>query len=199
MLLKLKKVQNISLYTQNEKSTTKKKGSLSVQEMVVFAMLGTLMFCSKIIMEVLPNIHLLGMFTMVFTIAFRKKALIPIYIYVLLNGLYAGFTIWWIPYLYVWTILWGVTMLLPKKMPKKFACVVYPLVCALHGIAFGALYAPAQALLFGLDFNQMVAWILAGLPWDTLHGVGNFFVGILIIPLSDLLIKLNNQYSISTR
>lgn len=167
--------------------------------MVVFAMLGTLMFCSKIIMEVLPNIHLLGMFTMVFTIAFRKKALIPIYIYVLLNGLYAGFTIWWIPYLYVWTILWGVTMLLPKKMPKKFACVVYPLVCALHGIAFGALYAPAQALLFGLDFNQMVAWILAGLPWDTLHGVGNFFVGILIIPLSDLLIKLNNQYSISTR
>ncbi|MEE1154850.1 MAG: hypothetical protein UH241_06810, partial [Acutalibacteraceae bacterium] len=149
-------------------------------------------------MEVLPNIHLLGMFTMVFTIAFRKKALIPIYIYVLLNGLYAGFTIWWIPYLYVWTILWGVTMLLPKKMPKKFACVVYPLVCALHGIAFGALYAPAQALLFGLDFNQMVAWILAGLPWDTLHGVGNFFVGILIIPLSDLLIKLNNQYSIST-
>ena len=167
--------------------------------MVVFAMLGTLMFCSKIIMEVLPNIHLLGMFTMVFTIAFRKKALIPIYIYVLINGLYAGFTIWWIPYLYVWTILWGVTMLLPKKMPKKFACVVYPLVCALHGIAFGALYAPAQALLFGLDFNQMVAWILAGLPWDTLHGVGNFFVGILIIPLSDLLIKLNNQYSISTR
>lgn len=167
--------------------------------MVVFAMLGTLMFCSKIIMEVLPNIHLLGMFTMVFTIAFRKKALIPIYIYVLLNGLYAGFTIWWIPYLYVWTILWGVTMLLPKKMPKKFACVVYPLVCALHGIAFGALYAPAQALLFGLDFNQMVAWILAGLPWDTLHGVGNFFAGILIIPLSDLLIKLNNQYSISTR
>ena len=187
------------MYTQNEKSATKKKGSLSVQEMVVFAMLGTLMFCSKIIMEVLPNIHLLGMFTMVFTIAFRKKALIPIYIYVLLNGLYAGFTIWWIPYLYVWTILWGVTMLLPKKMPKKFACVVYPLVCALHGIAFGALYAPAQALLFGLDFNQMVAWILAGLPWDTLHGVGNFFVGILIIPLSDLLIKLNNKYLISTR
>ena len=167
--------------------------------MVVFAMLGTLMFCSKIIMEVLPNIHLLGMFTMVFTIAFRKKALIPIYIYVLLNGLYAGFTIWWIPYLYVWTILWGVTMLLPKKMPKKFACVVYPLVCALYGIAFGALYAPAQALLFGLDFNQMVAWILAGLPWDTLHGVGNFFVGILLIPLSALLIKLNNKYLISTR
>ena len=50
--------------------------------MVIFAMLGTLMFCSKIILEVLPNIHLLGMLTMVYTIVYRRKALIPIYIYV---------------------------------------------------------------------------------------------------------------------
>ena len=57
-----------------------------VVELVVFAMLGSLMFCSKIIMEALPNIHLLGMFTMTFTVVFRFKALIPIYIYVMING-----------------------------------------------------------------------------------------------------------------
>ena len=73
--------------------------------MIVFAMLGTIMFCSKILLEVLPNIHLLGMLTMTYTVVFRRKALIPIYIYVMLNGLYAGFNIWWIPYLYIWTIL----------------------------------------------------------------------------------------------
>ena len=56
-------------------------------------MLGTIMFCSKIIMELLPNIHLLGMLTMTYTLVFRKKALLPIYIYVILNGLYAGFNI----------------------------------------------------------------------------------------------------------
>ena len=158
--------------------------------MCVFAILGTLMFCSKIIMEALPNIHPLGMFTMVYTLAFRKKALIPIYIYVLLNGIYAGFSLWWVPYMYIWTILWGITMLLPKNMTRKVACIVYPIVCALHGIAFGVLYAPAHALIYKMDLTQMLAWITAGLPWDILHSVGNLFVGMLILPLSELLKRL---------
>lgn len=158
--------------------------------MVVFAMLGTVMFCSKVIMEFLPNIHLLGMFTMVFTLVFRKKALIPIYLCVLITALYSGFTMWWIPYLYVWTILWGITMLLPKNMPKKLAFVIYPVICGLHGLAFGILYAPTQALFFGFNFKQTVAWIIAGLPFDAVHAVGNFCAGLLIVPLTELLKKL---------
>ncbi len=153
-------------------------------------MLGSVMFCSKIIMEFLPNVHLLGMLTMVYTLVFRTRALIPIYVYVLLNGLYAGFNMWWIPYLYIWTILWGVTMLLPKNMPHKVRTVVYPIVCALHGLAFGTLYAPAQALMFGMNFEQMVAWIIAGLPWDAIHMAGNFVAGLLIMPLYKVLSRL---------
>ena len=158
--------------------------------MVVFAMLGTLMFISKIVMEPLPNIHLLGMLTMLYTIVFRKKALIPIYIYVLLNGLFAGFNMWWVPYLYIWTILWGVTMLLPKRMPKGARMVVYPTVCALHGLAYGTLYAPAQALMFGFTLEQTLAWIAAGLWFDVTHCIGNLCLGLLIVPLSELLHRI---------
>lgn len=161
--------------------------------MVVFAMLATLMFCSKLVMEALPNIHLLGMLTMTATIVFRKKALIPIYLYVLLNGLYAGFSMWWMPYLYIWTILWGITMLLPRRMPKGVASVVYPLVCSLHGFAFGTLYAPAHALMLGFSWEQTLAWIAAGLPFDLLHGFGNLCVGLLILPLSELLKRLMSR------
>ena len=161
--------------------------------MVLFAMLGTVMFCSKIIMEVLPNIHLLGMLTMTYTVVFRKKALIPIYIYVMMNGLYSGFNTWWIPYLYVWTVLWGLTMLLPQNMPKRIKCVVYPAVCCFHGLIFGIIYAPAQAIMFGLNFKSAVAWVIAGLPWDLLHGIGNLFAGLLILPLSNLLFKLTKR------
>ena len=95
-------------------------------------MLAALMFCSKIIMEVLPNIHLLGMLTVVYTVVFRRKALIPIYIYVIINGVYAGFAPWWVPYTYIWAVLWAAVMLLPKKMPRKVAFIVYPIVCSLH-------------------------------------------------------------------
>ena len=159
-------------------------------ELVLFAMLGSLMFCSKLVMEALPNIHLLGMLTMTYTLVFRVKALIPIYVYVLLNGLFAGFDLWWMPYLYIWTILWGITMLLPRKMPVAVCAVVYPLVCGLHGFAFGILYAPAQALMFHYDFSKMLVWISAGLPYDLIHGIGNLAVGLLILPMSRLLRKL---------
>lgn len=164
--------------------------SRRIFEIVLFAMLGALMFCSKVIMEILPNIHLLGMFTMVYTLVFRWKGLIPLYVYIMLNGLYAGFAMWWWPYLYIWTLLWGMTMLLPRHMPTKMACIVYPAVCALHGSAFGILYAPAQALMYRMGFEATVAWTLAGLPWDLLHGVGDLFAGMLVLPLSRLLTDL---------
>lgn len=171
-------------------ASSKKRG-LTVYELVLFAMLGMVMFVSKIVMEFLPNIHLLGMLTMVYTLTFRAKALIPIYIYVFVNGLYAGFAVWWIPYLYVWTILWAVTMLLPRRMPRWLCYIVYPLVCGLHGLAFGVLYAPAQALFFHLSWDMTVAWVLAGLPFDAIHAAGNVLAGLLIVPLAELLQKLS--------
>ena len=165
-----------------------------IRDTVLFAMLGTLMFASKILMEALPNIHLLGMLTMVYTLTFRHKALIPIYVYVFLNGLYAGFDLWWFPYLYIWTILWLLTMLLPRRMPRLLAMIVYPALCALHGFAFGLLYSPAQALMFGLDMQGLIAWVIAGLPFDLLHGVSNIFTGLLILPLSELLTRLYHRH-----
>lgn len=161
-------------------------------DIIIFAMLGTVMFVSKILMEAFPNIHFIGMLTMVYTVVYRKKALIPIYVYVFINGLYAGFSLWWIPYLYIWTALWAVTMLLPKNINKRIAVPVYAAVCAFHGLFFGVLYAPAQAIMFHLNFKAMLAWIAAGLPFDAIHAVGNLAAGLLIVPLSEVLRKVHN-------
>ena len=151
------------------------------------------MYASKMIMEVAPNVHLLGVFTIAFTVVYRKKALYPIYTYVLLNGIFCGFATWWIPYLYLWAELWGATMLLPKRIPEKLRPLVYMLLCAAHGFLFGTLYAPAQALLYGLSFQKMIAWIISGLPWDFVHGVSNFFCGILIVPIIKILTFLEKN------
>lgn len=162
-------------------------------DLIVFAMLGVVMFISKYLTEVLPNVHFLGMLTMTYTIVYRKKALIPIYVFVMLIGIFNGFALWWIPYLYIWTILWGITMLLPKKMSKKVAIPVYAIICALHGLSYGTLYAPAQAIMFGYDFKTMLAWIGAGLYFDIIHAIGNFALGFLIIPLSEALQKFHKS------
>ncbi len=168
---------------------------LKTRELAIFAMLGAIMYLSKIIMEWIPNVHLLGTLTMAYTLVYRKKALYPIYVYVFLNGALAGFNAWWIPYLYVWTILWAVTMLLPKQMPKSVSSIIYMIVCALHGFCFGILYAPVQALMFGLSFEATLAWIASGFVFDVMHGVGNFFCGMLILPIVSVLRYLERSSS----
>ena len=160
-------------------------------DLLVFTMLGVIMLISKLLMEALPNFHLIGTLITAYTIVYRKDALKPIYIFVMLFGLVYSFGIWWIPYLYIWTILWAMVMLLPKNMKPKVAVPVYMIISGLHGLLYGTLYAPAQALLYGYDFKTMVAWIIAGLPFDAMHCVGNVVLGLLIIPIATALRKFH--------
>lgn len=173
-----------------------KRSRLSLKEISLFAMFGALMFISKLILEFLPNVHMIGMFIVAFTVVYRSRALIPIYVFVFITGLYNGFSTWWIPYLYIWLPLWGVTMLLPKKMPIWIQPVVYCAVSALHGLSYGTLYAPFQAVMYHLSFKGMLAWIAAGFPWDVTHMIGNTVIGCLIVPVVLLLRKLNKAYKI---
>ncbi|MBQ9801569.1 MAG: hypothetical protein IJW51_00655 [Clostridia bacterium] len=161
--------------------------------MTVFAMLGALMYCSKLVLEWAPNIHLLAMFIIAFTVVWRVKALIPIYIFVLLTGIFGGISVWWMPYLYIWTVLWAVTMLLPRRMPPKVAVPVYMVLGALHGLLFGVLCAPSQALFWGLDFKGTVAWIAAGLYFDLLHGIGNLAACTLVVPLVQVIRRIEKR------
>ena len=151
------------------------------------------MLVSKLIMEVLPNVHLISVLIIAITVVYRAKALCSIYIFVFLTGFINGFGLWWYPYLYIWTILWVVIMLLPRKMPKKISVVVYMIVCGMHGLLFGTLYAPFQALVFGFDFERTIAWIVTGLTFDIIHCTSNVCCGVLIVPIIDALSRFTNK------
>lgn len=154
---------------------------LTVFDIVAFGLLGAMMFAGDVLMEWAPNVHFVGVLLVATTVVYRAKALFPLYIYVFLSGLFGGFSTWWIPYLYIWTVLWGMAMLIPQRLPNKAAPFVYAAVCGLHGLLFGTLYAPMQALLFGLPWESVPAWIAAGLPFDAIHAVGNTVGGLLLI------------------
>ena len=170
------------------------KTGLDAQHAILFAMLGAIQFGSKQLLEFLPNVELVSTLTMVYTLVYRRQALIPIYVFVLMEGVLWGFGTWWIPYLYLWTVLWGVTMLLPRRLPARWGVPVYAGVCALFGLAYGTLYAPFQCYAFlGGDWKRTLTWIVAGLPWDGVHALGNLALGTLIVPLSTLLRNLENR------
>ena len=173
-----------------------RKRGLTVSEITLFAVLGAIVFATKVAMAALPNIHLVAVLIIAYTVVYRGKALIPLFIYVLLEGLMYGFGQWWVPYLYVWPLLWGAAMLVPRKFPKWLRGLLYCLVGLLHGLLFGTLWAPAQALFFGLNFKGMVAWIVAGLPYDVTHGISNLILCSLVVPITELLKYLNSRMGI---
>jgi hypothetical protein len=165
-----------------------------IRELIVFALLGALIFCSFKIIEQIPGVQTVALMIAAYTLVYRVKALAPIYVYVMLYGVTSGFANWWLPYLYIWLPLWGAFLLLPKALErKKYALPIYAGICALHGICFGLLYAPAQALMFGLSFNGTIAWIAAGLPFDIAQAVNNLFMGLMILPLAKVIRKADRR------
>lgn len=167
---------------------------LNLKELVTFSMLSAIMLISKLLLEAIPNFHLLAVFTIAMTVAYRQKALYPIYLYAFLQGVVGGFSLWWVPHLYIWTVLWGVVMLLPRKMKPVTATVVYTIVCALHGLLYGAIYAPAQALMFGLSFKGMITWIIAGIPFDLVHAAHNLILGMVLIMPIIMVLRSADKY-----
>lgn len=168
---------------------------LKLKDIIILSLIAALMTVSDFAMEALPNVHLVGVFTVIATAVYHKYALLSIYVYALIQGVIGGFNLWWIPYLYVWTILWGAVMLVPKKIPDKYKYMIYVGLCALHGFLFGVIYAPAQALMFGLDFNGMIAWIAAGFTFDMIHGLGNLVLGAALIYPAVKILKQTDKFA----
>ena len=171
----------------------RKKALVTIYEIAIFGMLGALMMVSDLLMNIIPNVHLVGVMIVVLTVVYRWKALFPIYVYVLLIGLLEGAGLW-ATYCYVWAILWGMVMLLPRKMPPWLASVVYAFVCGLHGFAFGFLLIPYQMVFLSFTFEQALIWWKFGFfTADIPHGIGNLIGSTLVVPLVNLIRKLDKR------
>lgn len=155
------------------------------------AMLGALLICSKEALAALPGVEIVSTLLVVYTVVYRMRAFIPLYVFVAVEAVLYPSVISTIMYLYVWAVLVGMVLLLPNRiLPAPF----YMLVSGIFGLLFGTLCAPAQALYFGLTFKGMWAWIVAGLPFDIPHGISNAALGLLVPPLCRLIKRLEAQW-----
>ena len=108
---------------------------LRAKEMALLALLSAILLIGQIALGFLPNIEVVTLLLMVYTIVFRKKVFFIIYIFVLAEGLVYGFGIWWINYLYVWSIQAAVNLLFRKQKSVVF----WSILAGFYGITFGAL------------------------------------------------------------
>ena len=72
-------------------------------DLCLMAMMGTVMVVSKETLAALPNVELVSLLTILFTLVFRRRVLGALAVFLMLEGLlYGGFGLWWLMYLYVW-------------------------------------------------------------------------------------------------
>lgn len=165
-----------------------KKSKLLVSDITLFGVLAALTFGVKVVMSGLPNIEPVSLMVMLFAVLFGKKALYPIYVYVILEILVFGLSIWNLYYLYIWLILWLAAYLL-RKMEDPLG---WAILSGTFGLLFGAFCGIADLVIGGWSY-ALGKWI-SGLMFDLTHCVGNFVIALLLFkPLRGLLEKLYNR------
>ena len=157
-------------------------------DVCLMAMLGVVMLASKEALAFLPNIELVSLFTILFTLVFRRRVLGALGVFLLLEGLLYGFGSWWVMYLYIWPLLAGITWLF-RWMKRAWQ---WAILSGLFGLAFGTLCSLTYLPVGGV--SMMLAWIISGLPFDFTHAGGNFVLTLLLYhPLRKVLEMLDRQ------
>lgn len=155
------------------------------KEIVIFGLFAAMMIIGKEILAFLPNIEIVSLFIIVLTLAYGLKALIPVYIFVLAEGLLYGFGLWFWSYLYIWAIL----VLAVFALRKYDSLILWTALSGIYGLLFGILGSPPHFLINGLGGG--IAYIIAGLSFDITHSIGNIVITLaLFVPLKKLILKL---------
>lgn len=162
---------------------------MPVRQITRIAVLAALLYISKAALEFLPNVELVSLLVILYTLVFGKETLIIVTVFNLFEVIQWGFGLWVISYLYVWPLLCVLTMLLKRFFREEI--LLWAVFSGAFGLIFGALFAVAY-----LPMDRMFAltyWI-KGLPWDVWHAAANFvLMAALGKPLRRTLEKMKRQ------
>lgn len=160
----------------------------SLLRLCLMAMMGVLLVASKEALAFLPNIELVTLLIILFTLVFGRLALGGVAVFLLLEGLLYGFGFWWVMYLYIWPLLVLLTFLL-RCFKRAWQ---WALVAGVYGLCFGTLCSLFYLTMW--DLPKIISWVIAGFPFDCTHAAGNSILTLLLYtPLRRALEELKKQ------
>lgn len=165
-------------------------GTVSARRLALLGILTAVLLAVRWPWRQLPNVEIVSLLVILYALLLGRQAFLVVYASVLLEGCLYGFGLWWVSYLYVWSILAGIALVLRRmEAPALFWAVV----SGFFGLGFGALCA-LPYLVTGGPAAALSYW-LAGLGFDLVHCIGNFLVCLLLFrPLHRLLEQLLRRY-----
>lgn len=161
--------------------------SEKVKTLVTMGFLSAILVLGQLGMAFLPNIEPVTVLLIIYTLVYGKKVFPIIYTFVLLEGLIFGFGIWWISYLYIWSILALIVLIFRKNN----SVIIWAVIAGAFGLLFGALCA-IPYLISGGPGAAFAYWA-AGIPYDILHCAGNFVLTLVLFRPVSYVIQKNTS------
>lgn len=164
----------------------------NIRQLTILGLLTAILFLGQVFLAILPNIEMVSLLIILYTLTCRKKVFLIIYAFVLLEGFCYGFGMWWFSYLYIWSILALVVFLFRQNRSVFF----WSILSGFFGLAFGALCALPYLIAGGI--GAALAYWTSGLLFDVTHCIGNFVVCLVLFqPLHRLLEWLYGEHPTS--
>ena len=158
------------------------KAAHPARTVTVLALCTALVYSQQVALASIPNGECVTLLFILFTLYVRSRTLYIIFLFALLEGVTYGFGIWWFMYLYVWTILWAVVMVLGRQ-PRS--ALFWAIIAAFFGLCFGLLCSFPYLVTGGIA--MAFSWWVTGIPFDILHCVFNFLIVLVLFrPLDKL-------------
>ena len=148
---------------------------MSARRITRIALLSAILYVSKAALEFMPNVELVSLLVIVYTLVLGNEAFLTVTVFNLFELIQWGFGSWWVSYLYVWPLLVLIVLLLRKIVKEEF--LIWGIVSGGFGLMFGSLFAIPYLLV---DPSYALAYWISGLPWDVWHGVWSFVLMVVL-------------------
>lgn len=156
-----------------------------IKSITVTALMAAILFVVQVIMSGLPNIELVSLLVILFTVTFPRNIWGALAVFCVLEGVFYGFGTWWLMYLYVWPILALITYIFRKNDSVFFWCVL----SGAFGLAFGFLCSLSYLIVGGVP--MMLSWWISGIPFDFIHCFANVLTMLVLFkPLKSALNRI---------
>lgn len=163
---------------------------LPIRDICILSVFAAMMLIIKEAMAALPNIEGVSLLVVLVTIFYGWKAIFPVAVFVLVEGILYGFGFWFPFYCIVWPLLVLLVLLLRRLLGAR--AWAWAIVLGLYGFLFGFVYALTLFPMGGIAL--VTSAYLSGLPFDVAHAVGNFLLGlVLFLPLYRLMERLTRN------
>ena len=150
--------------------------AVDVGEICILALMGALIFATKFALAGIPNVNLNTLLIILCVVFFGWRTLWAVFVYVMLEGLVFGFSLWWFSYLYAWPLVTAAAM----AFRRNTSVLTWAAVGGFCGLCFGPVMYLLYFALFGWG-TALTMWV-AGIPYDLVHCISNFVLILVLYP-----------------